>query len=240
MVKILVCDDCIEDLKEITNIIYSCYKASECTIMPMKKPQDILDYFNNSGKADIIFLDIIMPEMSGIELARQLRQLGFDGQLIFLTVSNEFAAQSYEVEAFSYLLKPITAASLKPLINKIKAARSQEDTAGFRLTSRSGSRFILFSELMYVETFSHRLYFHLCDGEVIQIYSALKEYAATLLADARMMQCHRSYIVNMDYIISFENQSLLLKNGTRISVPKNFKELQEHCFEWMFSKKAQS
>lgn len=193
-----------------------------------------MNFIKEGAAVEVIFLDIYMPETSGIELAKKIRELGFKGFIVFLSMANDFAVQSYEVGAFSYLIKPATKLSLQDIINEIEKEQSIKDNDGFKLTWRGGGQFILFSELMYVEVRNHHLYFHLRDGEIIKIYGKLKAYTDMLLADPRMVYNNRSFVFNMDYIGKCESGAVFLKNGVRISIPKGSEKFRNSLFQWVF------
>jgi DNA-binding LytR/AlgR family response regulator len=235
----LICDDDTRDLEELYKITEGFYNAADSpvssySVLKFSEPRKVLEYIEDGNKIDIAFLDIIMPEMNGMELAAGMRKLGFDGYLIFLTSCNDFAAQSYSVKAFSYILKPAIKQSVTELLEIIEKTRQDNDRNGFPLTRRSGVRFVLFRELMYVEVMNHQLLFHLIDGETISIYSSLKEFSEMLLSKPHMCRPQKSYIVNLDYVGSLENSAIFMRDGTRISVPKEFENLKERWLERMF------
>jgi DNA-binding LytR/AlgR family response regulator len=244
MTKILVCDDSREDLDDIARKIEAFYSKSSRGTCPMlhslarfRDPEAALSYIENGNAVDIAFLDIMMPQMNGMELATKIRKWGFAGYLIFLTSSNDFAAQSYAVKAFSYLLKPAEDKKVRELLDTIEKTRQAHDRNGFSLTRRSGARFILFTELMYAEVMDHQLHFHLIDGETVNIYAALRDYAELLLSQPQMVKPHKSFLVNLDYARACENSAIIMRDGTRISVPKDFESIKEQWLERMFGRK---
>lgn len=237
MIRILVCDDCIEDLEHIISALNNCGYEQNMSITGFSKPSDALGFIAEGGVCDIAFLDIIMPEMTGVELAEKMRADGFDGFIVFLTSVNDFASQSYKVKAFSYLLKPADEAEIKEILEAIAKSKNQTQASGFTVKRKNGSRFVAFSELVYVEVRNHNLYFYLSGGEVVEAYAPLREYADTLLAEPCMAQHHRSYLINMDYVSACENGFAVLWDGTKISAPQNFSELQSKCLKWKFGRK---
>jgi DNA-binding LytR/AlgR family response regulator len=241
MTRILVCDDNPEDLNRISAIAGDFYNgvgagaiAAPHTLVQFANPSAALDYAEASRNIDIAVLDIIMPGMTGMELAEQLRAMEFDGYIVFLTSSNDYAAQSYAAKAFSYILKPIGRKEVYDVLSAIEKKRKENECNGFSLTRKSGVRFVLYSELMYVEVMKHDLFFYLTDGEIIKGYGTLREYTETLLSEPRMIKPQRSFIVNMDYIQSCDGKTILMRNGTRISVPSDFKTVKLKWLERMF------
>jgi DNA-binding LytR/AlgR family response regulator len=244
MTKILICDDRREDLDDIAKIIETYASKSSRSAQPLLyslarfcDPWAALSYVEVGNAVDIAFLDIMMPQMNGMELATKMRELGFAGYLIFLTSSNDFAAQSYGVKAFSYILKPADDAKVCELLDAIEKTRRDNDHNGFSLTRRSGARFILYAELMYAEVMDHQLHFHLIDGEVISIYAALRDYCDVLLSQPQIIKPHKSFVANLDYVRACENRAILMRDGTRISVPKDFESVKEQWLERLFGRK---
>jgi DNA-binding LytR/AlgR family response regulator len=243
MTRILICDDNSDDLSEIAKITEDFYKganvpAASCSVLKFSDPLKALEYVEDGNTIDIAILDILMPKMNGMELAANIRSLGFSGFLIFLTSTNDFAAQSYSVKAFSYILKPAERQEVSDILEIIEKARLVEDRNGFPLTRRSGVRFVLYTELCYIEVINHQLHFHLIDGEIISIYATLKEYSELLLGQPQMCRPQKSFIINLDYARNFEKSAIFMRDGMRISVPKDFETLKEKWLERMFGRKG--
>jgi DNA-binding LytR/AlgR family response regulator len=243
MTRILICDDNNDDLELLNKITEDFYSGADkdapvasCSVLKFRDPKKALEYIEDGNKIDIAILDILMPEMNGMELASGMRELGFTGFLIFLTSSNDFAAQSYSVKAFSYILKPAEKTAVSEILSLIEKTRQTNDRNGFSLTRRSGVRFVLYTELMYVEVMNHQLLFHLIDGEIIRIYATLREYSEMLLCQPQMQRPQKSFIINLDYVRSFENSAIFMRDGARISVPKEFETIKEQWLERMFGR----
>ncbi|MDR0946499.1 MAG: LytTR family DNA-binding domain-containing protein [Ruminococcus sp.] len=239
MTRILICDDNSEDLSEIAKITEDFYNgtnvsAASCSVLKFSDPLKALEYVEDGNTIDIAILDILMPKMNGMELAANIRGIGFSGFLIFLTSTNDFAAQSYCVKAFSYILKPAKKQEVSDLLETIEKARLIKDRSGFPLTRRGGVRFVLYTELCYIEVINHQLHFHLIDGEIISIYATLKEYSEILLREPQNCRPQKSFIVNLDYARNFEKSAIFMRDGKRISVPKDFETLKEKWLERMF------
>jgi DNA-binding LytR/AlgR family response regulator len=236
MTKLLICDDNSNDLDELQKIIENFYNenATPYSVIRFSDTQKVLGFVEDGNKVDIAILDVIMPEKNGMELAAEMRNLGFDGFLVFLTSSNDFAAQSYSVKAYSYILKPARKEAVNKILSNIEKLRQENDRNGFTLTRRSGVRFVLYTELMFVEVINHQLLFHLADGEVISIYATLKEYSEMLLSQPQNCRPQKSFIVNLDFVRYFENSAIFMRDETRISVPKDFENLKERWLERMF------
>ena len=175
--------------------------------------------------------------MSGIELAQKFRELQYNGYIIFLTTVNDFAAQAFGVGAFDYLLKPASVPAIKKLMDRLLDIYRKSDNEGFNLKVKTEIVRLKFRELEFVEVKDHNLYFHLSGAKTIKAYAQLKEYSAAILADARMIRANNSFILNIDYIKSFEGRTVFMQSGARISVTGSFKDFKNACYARMFGEK---
>jgi DNA-binding LytR/AlgR family response regulator len=183
----------------------------------------MLEYFDSGKTADIVFLDIIMPEISGVEAAVLLRDRGFDGYIVFLTSVNDFAAESYQVGAFSYLLKPVEKERLFSVLHKIEETREksrQKDTSSVLVETRQFHRNILLRDIVFVEILGHNLSIHLVNDETVSLNKPLKEFSPALLADERFAHCHGSIIVNMDFVETIRDNAAVLRTGQTIPISR--------------------
>ena len=120
--NIALCDDDNTELQKVKCVIedFIAKKHSNhlITFNTYTNASDLLCHIDKHCGFDLLILDIIMPGMNGIELATEIRNRNTDCKIIFLTSSPEFAINSYKVDAFYYLLKPLCANELKSLLNK--------------------------------------------------------------------------------------------------------------------------
>ena len=216
--NILICDDMPNEAEKLSGMLNDL--GSEPVVF--KSGADVLDYFRSSAVVDVCILDIIMPEMSGIDLARSLRESGFGGEIVFLSASNEYGPQTYEVKAFHYLIKPFSLDSVRRILDEIKAEQEKNDSEGLKLKISGAVRFILFRDIEYTEVVKHYVTFHLMTGESVEIRTTFAEIAPQLLCDSRFVQCHQSYIVNMDAITSITSREIIVRSCARVPVAKSY------------------
>ncbi|MCL1911997.1 MAG: LytTR family DNA-binding domain-containing protein, partial [Leptospirales bacterium] len=234
--NILICDDIREETLQLEKAIKES-SGIDAEIRYFEKAQDVLEYIKTDGKIDVCFLDIVMPEMNGIELARALRAANFNGKIIFLTTSNEYGSESYQVKAYSYLLKPINVPDVAGLLSEIINSPpddTQKRQAGIKIEARNMTRFVYFHEISYVEVIDKNVYFRLLDGNKIMIYASLKDILPQLMADDRFSQCHRSFVVNMDAIKQIQGKEIIFKCGRKAPISKNYSDFNKHYSKWIF------
>lgn len=194
---IAICDDRAEERQALERLLeqYREEKHIALRFRSFESGAELIDCAERE-RFTLYFLDVMMPGTSGLDAAREIRCFDDGADIVFLTSSPNFAYESYSVHALDYLLKPIKAELLFPILDKI-LLREQKPEEG--LTLKCGSTYIRlpFSQLTYVEVNGKHLYFNLTDGSVREVVGSLNEYEPLLLVRPEFMRIHRSYIVNM-------------------------------------------
>ncbi|MCL2139968.1 MAG: LytTR family DNA-binding domain-containing protein [Treponema sp.] len=230
--NILICDDANDDAQELKCIINESHP--EINVATCCSAPEALEYISQSKVPFACFLDVLMPGMDGISLAEQLRENGYNGHIVFLTISSDFAVKSYKVKAFSYLIKPAEKSEVLRIIHELKEAFKTADTQGIPIKTRKMAGIVLFQDLSHVEVSSHKVYFRLTNGEEIAVNASLSEIAPKLLLDSRFIQCHGSFVVNMDEIKTISGQWIMMRCGAKIPVSKRFFSAKEKIVKWIF------
>ena len=234
--RIAACDDDKNVLQKVQQALEAenaAYQDMEATLFCDSNA--LLSALEDKARFDIYLLDILMPKTNGMELASAIRRTDESALIIFLTSSPEFAVDSYEVEAFGYLLKPFSSEKFHTIL--MKARRSLSKRSSDELTISSGGnlyRIPVFS-VVCIEAMRNRLRYYLNDASVLESYGTISDLKNRLSADARFIQPHRSYLVNMEYIKEFETNSLTL-TGQTLVIPvarANFRSLKPHYMDYM-------
>lgn len=218
LLEIAICDDESAMRKEIFDH-FSKYMAKRPDIVYHISSFESGSQLLKSGQEyDLIFLDIQMEQPDGMETARRLRQRGSCSRLIFVTVLKECVFEAFEVEACDYLLKPLDTGhfdrTLERVFRSIKLGQEE------RLLVQRGnkSQVILLSESVYCEVQGRKIYIHLKNGEVIDYYDRMENLKHHV--DERFFQCHRSYLVNLDYVRGCKAGQVWLSCGDKIPVSR--------------------
>jgi Response regulator of the LytR/AlgR family len=223
-VRIAICDDDaleLEKIKKTLNAFVGSKQAEyEITVKTFTGGTALLDFINCSAPFDLIVLDIIMPVLNGLDVAEQIRKTNDSCKILFLTSSPEFAVRSYKVGAFYYLLKPFENQELLDLLDRAAASIQDEQSKGIVIKEKSGLLRIQLYRIDYVESVKHTLNFHLRGGETVSCYAKMEEFRAYLLADARFIQCHQSFIVNMSRIAQITGKYFVLQDKTVIPISR--------------------
>ena len=161
---------------------------------------------------DLVFLDIYLEGENGVSTARALRAVDPTVPIVFLTVSREHAVESYEVHATDYLIKPLDPNALEHVLDRVLPA--QESRLAFRVGA--SRRYFAFGDIMYLESRDHAVLLHVSDGSCIRSLAKLDDVEREL-QDPRFLRCHRSCLVNMDYIADVRDD-FILRDGTCVPV----------------------
>ena len=225
MLRIAICDDEETQLNKTAALLQAYLQARSGLNGQVETFQSggaLLARAEDTGGFDLYVLDILMPELSGIDTGRRLRALGEGGEIVYLTSSNDFAADSYEVRAFFYLLKPVEQQKLDRVLDDAVDKLNRELSAAIMVNTPQGTRRLLMERIRYTERVGRCIRYHCTDGAVdsLTIRSSFKEMMEPLLADRRFRLCGASYVLNFQYITGINGQTCLLDNGQTIVLPK--------------------
>lgn len=222
MLTIALCDDEADELAGLKKMLAGYLSARHVTadIAEYGTPDGLLCDIEEGKAFDLYLLDIIMEQMDGIALARQIRKTDPSGIIIYLTSSEEFALAGYEVRAFHYLLKPVDARKFYAVLDDAVALVGKR-TDGIHVRTKSGTVRLLFDEIYYVEH-AARCARYVCKERIVdslKLTGAFKESVAPLLSDSRFFLCGVSLVVNLRYIRSVEPSVCTLMDGQKIYPP---------------------
>ncbi len=182
---------------------------------------------------DLVFLDVVMPGISGLDAAKEIYAANKITRIVFLTTAKEFAVDAYAVEALDYLIKPIDAVgfqrAMQRFITKQKNMRAEE----ILIFEKNSMTKIPLHTLCYVEVYDHYLFYHLADGMILksrQKLSALEQY---LGPNKQFVKPHRSYLVNMAYVQRMDQTCIGLRDGAILPVSKaNYKAVADAFLQY--------
>ncbi len=197
MIRIAVCEDKDEDLAHIRSML--CQTGILCDITEYTSAEALLtDMETNQKHFDIFLLDIYLSGQNGVEAARWIRAANQDAIIIFLSASEEFYRDAFNLYAFHYLIKPVSPADLTEVLTKAAAEISiPEET--LQITFRRHNIILRQGDIMYISSSHHTLSFHMQDGTEYTCYGRLDELEAKLTPEL-FVRCHKSFIVSLSYV----------------------------------------
>ena len=220
--NIAICEDNVQDAFILHEHMESYLKSKNChgEIHMFSSAEELLAAFS-PGVFDLVFLDIYLPGMSGMDLARSIRASDPDCLLIFITVSPDFTMDGFLVQASGYLIKPI---SLHKLETTLHLCREMfiRNARVIEVPQNGGTVTMPLSQIDYIEIYGNNALFHMQKG-VVETRLTLDEIEEKL-GDDSFLRCHRSYIVNMNRVTSTGEQFFCMINGDKVPIRKNGKK----------------
>lgn len=217
MLRVGICDDeayFVDALAEQVSAFFA-GESLEMGLFRFSSGRELLD---QGGGLDILFLDICMDGPDGLETARELRRRQFGGILIFVTVLEDCVFDAFGVQAYDYLVKPLQPQGLQRTLARLVGTLRAQGSG--RLLVRQGGAWqvIPFDRIVFCEVIDRKVYLHLRDGRVVDYYERLEILSEKL--DSRFFRCHRSYLVNLQYVERYEEGAAQLAGGARIPVSR--------------------
>lgn len=224
MLKIAVCDDDQKDLLNTVSLIndYTEIKAGRSTVTctSYSNAVDLLTAMESGRSFDLVLLDIIMPFITGIDAASEIRQFNKEVRIVFLTNSSEFAVDSYSVNAYSYVLKPVGKVALHAILDRIFSEIEEKTETWFLVKSKTGIVRVSFNKLEFAEVLGRTIIYHLTDGSALEAVGTMTGLETLLLVKNGFTKPHRSYIVNMAHIDTLSPRHIKMRSQAIVPVSK--------------------
>lgn len=216
--KIAICDDESVHIEKIRTIL-SDYETDNYL-----SPTALLDAVSAGVRYDVLFLDIVMPGIDGISLARELRELDKDMLIVFITSKIEFMQAGYEVRAFRYLLKDQIDEGLPKIWNDIIKELLDRQDAYFSYEFERKVYRLPIRDILYFESNLRRIVVHTEASENATLYGKLDDLSVKYSSFIRV---HKSYLINRRYIRMISAGSVVLSNGEVLPVSRKYAALLE-------------
>lgn len=221
MIKIIICDDdrlyceklrthisCIFFDKD--DVIFECYSDS----------QELVD--TERIEADLIFLDITMPKINGIDVAKRLRARNIDSEIIFVTEREDMVYRGYEVRAFAYLLKSQVKERMEETIERYLQESVMNKKKYLLAGSSKNKKRMELKKIKYLMSDKRKIRVVLNGSNVTEEFYMKMCELERELKGAGFIRCHQSYLVNMSYIVRKEGNTLILNGDEKIPVSRKY------------------
>ncbi|MDE7266492.1 MAG: LytTR family DNA-binding domain-containing protein [Lachnospiraceae bacterium] len=238
MYQIAICDD--EELErdkveQMLKDYHALYTDREFLIRRFTNSEDVfLQITTEKYQPDLILMDIYMPGSSGIETAKKLRDMGNTCRIVFMTSSQEHALDAFGVDAFSYLVKPVSEKKLFLALDKvIRDIENNQPQYIFLQTANDCVRRVGLNDIIYCEAQRKKQNVYLKENESVYLQMTMIKLFELLCSYKRYVKVGASYIVNMEHIERLDAQMMLLDNGKEIYLPRgSYKELRQRYFDY--------
>ncbi|MBR0280823.1 MAG: response regulator transcription factor [Oscillibacter sp.] len=234
--NIAMVDDNQADLDKMKDALteYAAANGTEIAFHPFLSGETLLTDYRPFLYA-VVFLDIFMDGMTGIEVAEKIRATDDNALLVFLTDSDECQADAIHWNAYDYILKSDWPDALWKVMNRIFRIQSQREESRFSFSSDRKDVALLYGEILFLRADRNYLIVRDKGGTEYRARMTFSSVAEKLLRDARFLEIARGVIVNLEYVTAFTETVCVLKDGSSLSVSiRNAKRLTQIWRNYLF------
>ena len=239
--KIAICDDenkCLERAVSAAEKYAKQNPEKSIAFSSFSHPDDLISSCEKTGGYDIYILDVVMPDMNGIQLGENLRELGFNGKIIYLTSSKEYSLDAFRVKAFEYLVKPIEDESFFKAVDDAIEAIAEKNDKYKLVKTKDRSIKLSYDSIMYAELTKRAICYYLTKGKTVEsvtLRSSFPEACSELMQDRRFFLCSQSMLVNLDHITEVEYEAVVFGDTYKAFLgQKACRKLRSAWSEYLF------
>ncbi len=240
VIEIALCDDCAEDIGAVRALVERF--SLEHMDLPMRlslftSAAELLENIESGSGFDLYILDVLMPEVSGMQLAETIRSRGEHSEIVFLTNSRDYAVDAFSVFASGYLIKPVVKESFDKTVLRAVKRLSREMSDVLTIKTKDGIQRIPLSKIVMIESFNHTREIILSDNSMIATSETLSELNKQLRGHNNFYMIHRSYIANLDNSVGIVRYDLLMLGNRRIPISRSqFSAVQDMVKDYFFKR----
>ena len=232
MIKIAIVEDDVNDAAVLEKFLGD-YAESSGEMFNITKFANGMQFITEyRGGYDIVFMDIEMPTLNGLDSARKLREVDSAVIIIFVTNLARYAINGYEVSALDYVLKPIKYPSFSLKIKKAVEQCKKRSAGRISIRTRNGVNSFPADSIIYVESRGHNITYHTERGD-FPMYGTMKEVEGSL-PEPRFFRCNSYYIVNLSFVTGCVKNEVQLANGETIAVSRARKKQMLEALQSFF------
>lgn len=234
MINVAICDYVEKDRKYIEGLIkeYCVPLDYDIHIINFTSGEQLINYYiYENSRVDIIFIDIYLGKDNGIEISKKIR--GFDEvvKIIIATASTDHALESFCVFPFNYLVKPVNKDMLFKVLDQAVLVIDKERQKSIVIKFDNEIHIIFYKDIKYVESYGKKITVYTRKG-IISFNSKLDEVEAKI-NDKRFLRCHKSFLVNMDYILSVEEYLFILQDNSEVPIKqRDFSNIKKSYYSY--------
>lgn len=206
--KIAICDDELKITQQIAGMVRKC--LPDCEVTCYRCGEDLL---TTQKTFDLIFLDIQMDGLNGIQTAKKIRSMDETVLIVFITGIKEYVFDAFDVTAFHYLLKPVQIEKLQEILHKAERKITREKHCPKRqllIKTREKSLTIDTNDILFLENALRKIVIH-TKTEPIVVYGTMSEFEQKV--GSGFYRSHRGYLVNMAHISEYDTENIYMDNG---------------------------
>ncbi len=240
MISVAICDDELPQLERAKSLLKQYafeHSQYEIKVHFFEAPLEMLSVVSANGGFDLLLLDVYMDGILGTVAAKELREMGDNCQIIFLTTSRDHAIDAFSLNAAHYLVKPYSEDEFFSALDKVIDKLTKKDEVYITIKSTEGISRVNLNKLVYSETDNHVQKLYLSDGRVVSVRKSSNELFELLEEEPRFYKCGSTYIINMDYIVELSSKGVAFSTGARIPIlSRKYMELRKLYMDYSCSR----
>jgi len=240
MIKVAICDDEIKECEHVKGLLMKYVQKHlkyEATVVCFLAPLELLSYVDKHGGFDIYLLDVYMQGIIGTDVAKELRQLGDKGEIIFLTSSRNHAIDAFEVDATQYLIKPYSENSFFSALDKILSRQTEERRQIITLKTSDGIVRLFTRNIIFTETGRNNYQIiHTIQGDNLEVRMTSSELFAILSQRSNFVKCGASININLKFVRQIKKDFIVFDSGEQIAYPyRSYQAIKEKFLRFQMS-----
>lgn len=243
MLRIAICDDLPGQLAAIAAYINEYIAASvlDAEVRQFTHPDALLATCETE-RFHIYILDIVMPMINGIEVGREIRRLDREAQIIYATTEPSFALEAFIAYPINYFIKPIDKARFFETLSLAVSKVNTDDEHIVTIKTKEGLRVIKLSSIISCEYIRHSVQYTLMNSETLttrSIQESFSEHIRPLLSDARFLQPHAAFVLNMSRVEAFSKDGFVMRGGTVIPISsKQYSSVRDIYMDYLLAREG--
>ena len=222
MIKIAIVEDDLTYARQLTEYLqkYASEYSEQFEISEYLDGDAIVEGYHS--QFDIILMDVEMRFMNGMTAAEEIRKTDNEVVIIFITNMPQYAIRGYAVQAFDYILKPVSYFAFSQRLVRAISRMKKREQKSLIIPIKGGGVRIDVSSVYYIESQGHDIIYHTSSGEYVS--SGTMKELETTLAPLHFFRGSKWYLINLQQVDGFENSTATLKNGKKIPLSRSRKK----------------
>lgn len=230
MKKLMICDDDPFIVKELSELTEQ-YKLIHYKVQSFNTAEALI---SNYDLCDVLFLDIELPDMSGLEAARKIREKDKNVSIVFITSYIDFRQEAFDVHAFQYLVKPIKADKLYHVLDEIVEYKTKEERAAYL---KKGAEIIKVrvKDIVYFEYSERKVKLLLQGGNELKFTYTIQEIY-DMFSGYNFASPHRAFVINLEHVERIDKFDIMMSTGERIPLAqKRASDFKKAFYDYLYA-----
>ncbi len=234
MLKIAIVDDDVKYIDEISAHIqrYQAEKGVSIHVTTFTSGFELISDYKPIY--DIVLLDIEMPHLNGMDVAKSIRKADPHAVIVFITQTAKYAINGYEVNAFDYMMKPIEYTQFSIKFGAAIDVIDNREEFSLMVPLEDGRRHVKAQEILYIEVKDHWLHIITKDGELMMLGS-LKEMEEKL-SQSHFVRCSKSFLINLQHVTRMRTDSVMIHGNHEINMSRTKRKVVQNLFVDYYNK----